>query len=52
MALVPPSPTVDLEELDRVGFTVVRGLLPRTLTTALRQCTYLALRTLDNYLDR
>lgn len=39
MALVA-SPTVNLEELDRLGFTVVRGLLPRTLTGALRQCTY------------
>ena len=34
-------PTVNLEELDRLGFTVVRGLLPRTLTGALRQCMYL-----------
>jgi ectoine hydroxylase-related dioxygenase (phytanoyl-CoA dioxygenase family) len=32
-------PTVDLEELDREGVTVVRGLLPRSLTAALRRCT-------------
>ena len=30
---------VDLEALDRLGFTVVRNLLPRHLTTALRRCT-------------
>ena len=35
----PAAPRVDLEELDRLGVTVVRQLLPPALTAALRAAT-------------